>query len=70
MSNVIDLPVITTLDLDPERVLSKALEAKLTSVVILGTSDGGEFFSSSVSDGADVIWMLERAKFKLLQIVE
>lgn len=70
MGNVIDLPVITTLNIDPQRVLAKALDAGLTGgVVIVGyTDDGEEYFASSIADGADVVWMLERAKLKLLSV--
>lgn len=71
MSNVVDLPVITTLPLDPNRVLQKALESGITEVVVLGfTKDGQEYFASSVSDGGAVVWHLERAKMKLLRLVD
>lgn len=71
MSNVIDLPVVTKLDLDPQRVLQKALEAGLTEVVIIGFNpNGDEYFASSVSDGGAVLWHLERSKLKLLRIAD
>ncbi len=67
MSNVVDLPVVTTLDLRPEKVLKAALEANLDSCVIIGYSeDGNEYFVSSIADGADVNWLLDRAKHKLM----
>lgn len=66
--NVVDFPGITKLDLDPERVL-KAASGELTEVVILGfTKDGDEYFASSKADGGSVLWHLERAKLKLLNI--
>lgn len=66
-SNVVILPVITRLDLPPERILNAALSADLTEVVILGTDkDGNEYFASSQGGGPDVLWHLERAKLKLL----
>ena len=69
MGDVVDLPVITSLDLDPRRVLAKALEAGLSEVVIIGhTKDGDEYFASSISDGGSVVWMLERTNLKLLRI--
>lgn len=70
MGNVIDLPVITNLDLDPQRVLTKALDAGLTGgVVILGyDKDGDEYFASSISDGSSVLWLMERLKMKLLNV--
>lgn len=70
-TNVVHLPVITTLPLDPNRVLRRAWERGLTEVVVVGyTKDGEEFFSSSIGDGGDVIWHLERAKLKLLKMAD
>lgn len=64
------LQTVTTLDLDPNRVLEAAV-SKLKSVVIVGyDNEGDEYFASSVSDGAEVLWLLERAKHKLLQITK
>lgn len=68
MSNVVDIGCITTLDLDPDRILEKAI-GELKQVVVIGWKhDGGEYFASSKADGGDVLWMLERAKILLLQI--
>lgn len=62
---------ITTLDLPTEQVLEMAKEAGLTDVVVIGyDKDGDEYFASSKSDGGDVLWLLERAKYKLLTLVE
>lgn len=67
--NVITLPVITRLDLDPQRVLEGALEAGLTGVVILGYDAAEEeYFAASYADGGDVLWLLERLKMKLLRM--
>jgi hypothetical protein len=69
--NVVDLPVITRLDIPPEKVLSRALEAGLTDVVVIGyDADGQEYFASSKADGKDVLWLLERGKICLLRTVE
>ena len=71
MTNIIDLPVITYLDLAPERVLDAAKDSDLEYVVIIGqTKDGKEYFSSSKSDGPTILWDLERAKLKLLQVID
>ena len=68
MGEIIELDVVTRLNLDPERVLRNA-SGKLESVTIIGTTkDGEEYFSSSLASGPDVLWDLERAKMKLLQI--
>lgn len=70
-SNVIQLPVITRLDLDPQSVLEGAVEAELTGIVICGyTKDGEEFFAASFADGGEVLWLIERLKMKLLRMPE
>lgn len=70
MSNVIDLPVITRLDIEADKVLQGAL-GKLDEVVVIGyTTEGGEYFASSKADGSNVIWHLERAKHRLMQITD
>ena len=71
MTNVIDLPCVTTLDISPERVLNAAAKAELAYVVVIGEeADGTEYFASSKSNGPECLWALERAKFKLLQMVD
>lgn len=68
--NVVDFNGITKLDLDPDRVLQKAI-GELDRVVIVGYhKDGSEYFASSVADGSDVNWLLDRCKLRLLQIVD
>jgi hypothetical protein len=67
VSNVVVLGGITKLDIPPERILSAALEAELSEVVIMGRDqEGNEYFASSIADGADVIWLAERMKLKLI----
>lgn len=71
MGEVVVLPVITRLDISPELVLKAALESGMTQVVVLGyTADGEEYFASSVANGSEILWMLERAKLKLLSMPE
>lgn len=70
MGNVVILPVISRLDLDPE-ILLDAARGELANVIIIGfTHDGDEYFASSQGDGAQVLWQLERAKHKLLNVVD
>ena len=65
--NVIPFNGITSLDIDPDMVLDEA--KGLESVIVIGyTKDGEEYFSSSVADGGEVLWQLERSKLKLLTI--
>lgn len=69
--NVTVLPVITTLDIKVERVLQAGHEAKLQKAVLIGVDgEGNFFFSSSVSDGGDVLWMMEVTKAKLIGAIE
>ena len=69
-AEIILFPGITSLNLNPDRLLIAAQE-QLERVVILGvTKDGDEYFASSVADGGDVVWMLERAKYKLMKMSE
>lgn len=70
MADVINLDVVSTLDLPPERILEAAKEAGLTGAVVIGwDAEGGFYFASSIADGADVLWLMELAKKKLLEDV-
>lgn len=70
MGNVIDLPVITALDLDPDRLLQKAI-GELESVIIVGyRKDGSEYFASSKADAGDAIFHMERAKHRLMLVID
>ena len=65
MAQIIDLPVITRLDLDPDRVLQKAV-GKLKSAIVIGyDKNDGFFFASTHADAGNVFWLLEKAKFEL-----
>jgi hypothetical protein len=67
--NVIKFNGITRLDIDPKTVLKEA--EHLESVVIVGYDpEGKEYFASSVADGGEVLWLLERAKLSLLRTVD
>lgn len=69
MGEVVTLPVITTLKGDADRVLQGAIDNELDEVVVVGfKKDGSEYFAANISDGGDVLWHLERAKLKLLQM--
>lgn len=69
MSNVVELQVVTRLDVPVERILARATEAALTEVVVVGLKPDGKFyFASSKADGGDVLWLLEIAKKRLLEV--
>ena len=68
MSEVVQFRGVTRLDLDPDRVLENT-KGQLKQFVIIGYGTDDEFFfSSTMADGGDVMWMLEVAKLKLLRI--
>ena len=66
MGEIVQLPVITRLNLDADRTL-ESLGGKLEGFVLAGyDKDGNEFFSSTYADGGDALWLLERCKMALL----
>ena len=67
MGEVIVADSATSLDVPAERILKAALKAGVSRVVIVGyTEDGEEYFSASIASGETVLWLLERARIKLL----
>lgn len=67
--NIVEWQGITTLDIPPTRILAKAAGAKLKTCVVVGYDEDGEFyFASSVADGGTVVWMMEVAKKRLLEV--
>lgn len=63
------LDVVTRLNIPAERILQAAINNELQSCVVLGYGQGGdEYFASSIADGGDVLWLIERAKLALLTI--
>lgn len=70
MADILNFTGITRLDTPPDRVLDAAL-GKLTEVVVVGyDQEGNEYFASSKANGADALWLLERGKHRLMQIVD
>lgn len=68
---IVELPVTTRLDTEAERIMAQAKDADLQGVVVIGyRKDGTEYFASSIADGADVVWLMERTKLKLMQVAE
>lgn len=67
-SNVVQLPVVTSLNLDPDLVLSGAMGTLESAIVIGYDKEGFEYFASSISNGPEVLWLLERLKKLLLEV--
>jgi hypothetical protein len=72
MSNVVDLPVITTLPLDPKRVLAAACDQEFDRIIIIigRLQDGSEYFASSEPDGGTILWDMERVRHALMKIAD
>lgn len=71
MGEVVDLPVITKLDLDPARVLAKAVEHKFSRVLIIGVlGDDSEYVAASAADGGTLLWDMERVRHRLMKIAD
>lgn len=69
-SNVRLFTGVTPLPFDADVTLDGA-KGQLKSVVIIGEmKDGQEFFSASIADGPETLWMLERARHKLMTICD
>jgi hypothetical protein len=55
-----------TKNADPNRILAGAYDM-LEDVVIMGNDkEGNHWFSSSIADGGDILWLLEHLKIQLL----
>jgi len=67
--NVVRMKCETTLNIPPDRILLRAM-GNLTDVLVIGYDhEGNEYFSSSCPDGANILWLLERAKLKLITVI-
>jgi hypothetical protein len=66
---VVPFTGITKLDLPAERIIGGAAKANLDAVVIIGfDGDGDFFFSANKADGGEVLWLMELARKKLMEI--
>lgn len=67
--NVVGAGIVTRLDMEAVQILAAAAEHNLKSVVVVGyDADGEEYFASSLADGGDALWLLERCKKALLSV--
>lgn len=65
--NIAMFPGITPNDYDANIMLEAATRADLENVIILGwKKDGSMFFSSSMGDGPECLWLIEKTKAALL----
>lgn len=69
-AKIIPLGGVTRLDLPVDNILDKAKE-RLDSVVLMGWDKDGElYFASTIANGGDVLWIMEKCKAALLQAGE
>lgn len=70
MADITKFTGISRLDLDPDQVLQAAI-GEMDEVIICGfDKDGNQYFASSVADGGQALWHLERAKWALMKKVD
>lgn len=68
--NVIIPHIVTRLDFPADRTLHGAI-GKLSGAVVMGyNEDGTIHFASSIADGAEILWLLEKCKQHLLEVCE
>jgi hypothetical protein len=69
-AEVIVAPIITKLNIPADRILNAAI-GKLDECVIIGTDkSGNDYFASNRSDAGTVIYHCERAKHRLMQMID
>jgi len=61
------LPVITPFDIDPDRVLTKAVGQLQCAIVVGYDHDDGLYFASSIGNAGTVMWLLENLKKRLME---
>lgn len=70
-TNVETLRIVTPLSVSPSRILADAMEAGMSEVVVIGFDrDNEEYFAASEADAGAVLYHLERAKLRLLRVVD
>lgn len=71
MGDVIKFTGATLHDLPPQWVLDGAAEAKLKTCIVIGEhEDGSYYFASSTSSGPDNLWLTEKFRQFLLDLIE
>lgn len=67
--NVSMFPGISPLDYDPKIILEVSARQDLTEVVVIGWHENGDmYFTSSMADGPECLWLIEKAKLALLNV--
>lgn len=62
---------VSTIPVNANVILRKAFDDNLSEVVIVGfDSHGNEYFASSNPDAGDVLFHFERAKHRLMRLID
>lgn len=64
--NILLFEGLTSLDIPVERVLRGAELADLKRVIVIGDTEDELYLASSFANTAELVYMLEQIKFKLL----
>lgn len=68
MGDIINLPTETTLDIPADKVIAAVAKHELVEVVVVGwRPDGDLFVAASSASGATSLWLLERAKQRIME---
>ena len=71
MSNVTMLADHAAIPLTTEQVLERAASANLAGVIVLGvTDDGTMFVETSIDDGPDAVWLIEKYKHRIFTFAD
>lgn len=71
MAEIIELNMVTRLDIPAERVIARAAEVEFVEIVVVGFTKAGEFyFTSNKADAGTIIYLMEMAKKRLLDLCE
>lgn len=60
---------VAPIDITSDQVLDRAQASDLVQAVVLGVRDDGTmYFESSIADGAECVWLLEKAKHLIMSL--
>lgn len=66
-NNVVRFTGLTRADIEPDTILQNAVE-QLKEVLVIGTDkEGNQYFATSSSDAKNILWLIETAKFMLME---
>jgi len=66
MGEIVKFNGYTKLDIDPNDVLSNAIDQTKQVLVIGNSKDGSLYVAASTADGGELLWLIETFKHKLM----